>query len=156
MGSRGGVGCFSGVGSLCGVGSLSGVGSFCGVGSLGGGLTSFGACFATGDTTTAGDGDLKPFVVTAVVSRGDSGVVERVEDLLPASVSELLRPPGDFESTTVLCIPVGVGLMVTLRSAWKPGLRYWLVPRVFLTYAVSTPDAFFNSHSSALNRDLSL
>lgn len=152
----GGVGSRGGVGSFSGVGSLSGVGSFCGVGSLGGGLTSLGACFATGDTNTPGDGDLKPFDVTPVVSRGDSGVVERVEDLLPVSESELLRPPGDFESTTVLCMPVGVGFMVTLRSAWKPGLRYWLVPRAFLTYAVSIPADFFNSLSSALSRDLSL
>lgn len=94
------------------------------MGSLGGGLTSLGGCLATGDTTLAGDGDLKPFVVTEVMSRGDSGVVER-EDLLAVSVSESFRAPEPgLDSTTVLCIPVGVGLMVTLRSAWKPGLRY--------------------------------
>ena len=34
-----------------------------GVGSFGGGLISFCGCFSTGDTTLAGDGDLKPFAV---------------------------------------------------------------------------------------------
>jgi len=50
---KGGVVSFGG-----GVGSFSG-----GVGSFGGGLISFCGCFSTGDTTLAGDGDLKPFAV---------------------------------------------------------------------------------------------
>ena len=115
------MGSFSGVGSLCGIGSLSGVGS------LGGGLTCFGGCLSTGDTTLAGDGDLKPFVTDETSTRGDCGVVERGDLLVErVSVSESLRGPAalDPDSTTVLCMPVGVGLMVTLRSAWKPGLLY--------------------------------
>jgi len=71
-----------------------------GVGSFSGGLISFCDCLSTGDTTLAGDGDLKPFAVTEV-SRGESGVIER-GDLLLLSVNEFLRASVPDLPTTVL------------------------------------------------------